>query len=629
MYKVIGNCDYSKLGENIRAVKDRMIRDALIIGTNSEKACDKIIREGTRVTLDQVITILQTEDSTTRTLSVFSSATKSINYLKYNHKKGSKGGKRPGQKKTPSSTTGTPSMSHNNMPKLCYRCKREYAQGHEKECRALKAKCNHWGLIGHFEKCCRKAGNFPKKPQSTVRRQHIAAPESQEGLDFYDEGGNPKVKKQMHMLSTTKKTSTPRHINPQKDLLIEFGISKHVHTINDKVILKVDTGADVNALNRKTFYRLFPEVQLQASSVILKNFDSTYIQPLGTFKCFLRWKGKRYRINMEVMDSDDTPNVLSREQTFMMGILKQCFVVEKASKTNLSSAGNESMAKPVTPRKMDTKMETRNSNITGPLTKDMVTTQFADVFTGLGKFPGPPYELKLKPDAVPAKHRSWKVPVHLQSAFHEEVKCLVAQDVLEPVTEHTEWVNSFVIVEKDVIIDTSNPHSPSHQTKKKFRLCIDPKDLNDALEWEPYYSRTVDELIAKFADATVFTIINMDKGYWQVELHPNSRKYTCMALNIGCFQWKRLPMGTVVASDVFQRKLDSVYIGLPGVTGITDDMIIYGKNEEEHDRNLIRFLKTTRKNGLRLNKDKLQFKRIQCHSLGMSGQKESHQIQRK
>ena len=162
---------------------------------------------------------------------------------------------------------------------------------------------------------------------------------------------------------------------------------------------------------------------------------------------------------MEVMDSDDTPNVLSREETFMMGILKQCFMVEKASKTNLSSAGNESMAKPVTPRKMDTQMEKRNSNITGPLTKDMVMTQFADVFTGLGKFPGPPYELKLKPDAVPAKHRPQKVPVHLQSAFHEEVKRLVAQDVLEPITEHTEWVNSFFIVEKNVIIDSRLIHT--------------------------------------------------------------------------------------------------------------------------------------------------------------------------
>ena len=61
-------------------------------------------------------------------------------------------------------------------------------------------------------------------------------------------------------------------------------------------------------------------------------------------------------------------------------------------------------------------------------------------------------------------------------------------------------------------------------------------------------------------------------------------------------------VGSKVASDIFQRMLDSVYIGLPGVTGIADDMVIFGRNEEEHDRNLILFLETTRKNGLVLNK---------------------------
>ena len=57
-------------------------------------------------------------------------------------------------------------------------------------------------------------------------------------------------------------------------------------------------------------------------------------------------------------------------------------------------------------------------------------------------------------------------------------------------------------------------------------------------------------------------------------------------------------MGTVVASDIFQRKLDSIYIGLSGVTGIADDMVVYGRSEQEYDNNLIQFLETTRKNGL-------------------------------
>ena len=57
-----------------------------------------------------------------------------------------------------------------------------------------------------------------------------------------------------------------------------------------------------------------------------------------------------------------------------------------------------------------------------PLTQEKVESTYADIFLGLGKFPGDPYKLTLKPDAVPVKHRPRKVPVHLQEAFHEEVE---------------------------------------------------------------------------------------------------------------------------------------------------------------------------------------------------------------
>ena len=289
-------------------------------------------------------------------------------------------------------------------------------------------------------------------------------------------------------------------------------------------------------------------------------------------------------------------------------------LAEAKSQMNCASISNTART-PDTPPNRVSGSNNRSLSITDlPLTQEKVETTYADLFQGLGKFPGDPYKLRLKPDAVPAKHRPRKVPVHLQDAFHEEVERLVKIDVLEKVTEPTEWVNSFVIVEK--VIDSLNAHSPNHVIKKSIRLCIDPKDLNEALEREPYYSRTIDELISMFAGAKVFTIVDMDKGYWQVVLHPESRKYTCMAFDIGRYQFKRLPMGSKVASDIFQRMLDSVYIDLPGVTGIADDMVIFGRNEEEHDRNLILFLETTRKNGLVLNKRKLQFKKEEVSFFG-------------
>ena len=65
-----------------------------------------------------------------------------------------------------------------------------------------------------------------------------------------------------------------------------------------------------------------------------------------------------------------------------------------------------------------------------------------------------------------------------------------------------------------------------------------------------------------------------------------------MALPFGRFQWTRLPMGTVVAQDIFQSKLDAIFIGMNGVTGIADDMIIAGKDEMEHDRNFQAFMKS-------------------------------------
>ena len=210
-----------------------------------------------------------------------------------------------------------------------------------------------------------------------------------------------------------------------------------------------------------------------------------------------------------------------------------------------------------------------------PLTKQEILSQYSSCFEGIGHFPGDPYKFHLKPDYKPARHAPRKVPVHLEAAFKEEIKSLVKQGILEEVKEHTDWVNSYVIVEKD----TGNQHAPNHTVKKKLRICSDPRDLNEALEREPYHTRSVDEITAKLQGMTVFTIVDFKKGYWMVVLHPDSRRLTCMALPFGRFQWTHLPMGTVVAQDIFQSKLDAIFIGMEGVTGIADDMIIAGKTK--------------------------------------------------
>ena len=114
-----------------------------------------------------------------------------------------------------------------------------------------------------------------------------------------------------------------------KPVMVEFGCGLTPLSFDRKLILQADTGADMNAINKKTFNEVFPDVELEKSTQILQNFDKRLIKPIGSFRCFLRWKGHKYRVKFEVMGIE-TPNLLSRETTFLMGILKKCLSVETA-----------------------------------------------------------------------------------------------------------------------------------------------------------------------------------------------------------------------------------------------------------------------------------------------------------
>ena len=306
--------------------------------------------------------------------------------------------------------------------------------------------------------------------------------------DFFDKKGLLKEyqPKSMYVLSGT---------SDDKPIMIEFGCGLTPLSFDRKLILQADTGADMNAINKRNFDELFPDVELEESTEILQNFDKRLIKPIGSFRCFLRWKGHKYRVKFEVMGIE-TPNLLSRETTLLMGNLKKCLSVEKTPNepnnqiSSLPVSGHSVLpteADPLTPAEAApltstegvfshsvpptegvfchsvppteaapvpaplTSTEDRSqmncasiSNTTDssdsspkhvvgsnyhslsitdlPLTQEKVETTYADVFQGLGKFPGEPYKLRLKPDAVPAKHRPRKVPVHLQDAFHEEVE---------------------------------------------------------------------------------------------------------------------------------------------------------------------------------------------------------------
>ena len=253
------------------------------------------------------------------------------------------------------------------------------------------------------------------------------------------------------------------------------------------------------------------------------------------------------------------------------------------------------------PKPLDTQAHT-------PLDERNFLNEFSDYFDGLGTFNMKPYHINLDPDAAPVIHAPHAVPVHLQSMYKEELNNMVGLGIFIPVSKPTDWVNSIVLSE------TTN----DREQVTKVRVCLDPRDLNKAIKREHYYTKTINEVVTQLKDAKFVSVVDAKKGYWHVPLDEASSYLTTFNTLFGRFHFTRLPFGLVVSQDVFQKHLDSALDGLNGVTGITDGTSVFGATEKEHDENMVNLMNSSRKKGIKFNKDKIQFK---CQEVSFFGHK--------
>ena len=105
---------------------------------------------------------------------------------------------------------------------------------------------------------------------------------------------------------------------------LKFSIASHPKgPYKHHVVFRVDTGADVNCMNEKTFNELFPEVQLSVCPHVIQNFGNSVadISILGQFHTYLEFRGEKYLNTFIVTNVNDCPNLLSYGATFKMGVI--------------------------------------------------------------------------------------------------------------------------------------------------------------------------------------------------------------------------------------------------------------------------------------------------------------------
>ena len=152
----------------------------------------------------------------------------------------------------------------------------------------------------------------------------------------------------------------------------------------------------------------------------------------------------------------------------------------------------------------------------------------------------------------PVVHAPRKVTVATRDTVEKELTRTVGEGVLAKVTQPTPWVSSLMIVPK--------PNGT-------LRICIDPRDLNKAIQREYYASITIEKVATRL---WIFSVLDAKSGFNQIALDHESSLLTTFNTPFGRYRWKRMPFGINSAPEVWQRTVNEI-IGIIEIVGSGDD----------------------------------------------------------
>ena len=126
---------------------------------------------------------------------------------------------------------------------------------------------------------------------------------------------------------------------------------------------------------------------------------------------------------------------------------------------------------------------------------------------------------------------------------------------------------------------------------------------------------SVDHTLAQLGEAKVFTKLDANSGFWQIELSKESALLTTFITPYGRFCFNRLPFGITSAPEYFPKRMSEILPGLEGVVCMVDDVLVHGRTQEEHDQRLDAVLARISNAGVTLNAEKCEFSQAGSSSL--------------
>lgn len=320
------------------------------------------------------------------------------------------------------------------------------------------------------------------------------------------------------------------------------GIFLEAHVEDIQLIFLVDTGRSVSLLQEDIFQRHFAEqfsLVLPPSSLV--DYLKRKIPVKGCFQAYVQYQGRSRYVLFFVVEKRTTLLALNAIKALNINIegrTLQCY---------------------------------ETSSTMGRLPESLVQ-DYAELFSGqLGLAKGYRHMVTVRPDVQPVCAKLWRIPLAVRDLVSQELRWLETEDILERV-EASEWVCPIVVV---------------HKEDGEIRLCVDLQEVNEAIIIDTFPLPHTEELLNAMCGAQYFSRLNLaSAAYPQVLLHLESRNLTAFITQEGLYRFKRVCLGFASSPAMFQRMMSALLKDCPGVLCYIDDIIVFGRSQEEHTGNL-------------------------------------------